>query len=209
MSDDSPMMDRNAVFAAMGTARAVRRFTPDPVPPDLVDALIWAATRAASPANDQPWEFVVVDEEPTRAAVGALVSAAADAHLAAFPPTEDPSVLRSQRTANRLVRHFAETPVVIFVCQHAVAYPEAYAVTGIGHSGVWMAAANILVAARSLGLGAAFTFAHQLAGPELPRLLELPDGVEIAATIPLGWPAGEVGPVTRKPYHEVLHRNRY
>jgi nitroreductase len=209
VSDDSSMMARNAVFAALGTARAVRRFTPDPVPADLVDALVWAATRAASPANDQPWEFVVVDDEPTRAEVGRLVSAAADVHLASFPPTDDPSALRSQRTANRLVRHFGETPVIIFVCQHAVAYPEAYAVTGIGHSGVWMAAANLLVAARSLGLGAAFTFAHQLAGPELPRLLELPEGVEIAATVPVGWPAIEVGPVARKPFREVLHRNRY
>jgi nitroreductase len=72
-----------------------------------------------------------------------------------------------------------------------------------------MAAANLLVAARSLGLGAAFTFAHMLAGPELPKLLELPEDVAIAVTIPLGWPERAVGPASRRPVREVLHWDRF
>jgi len=72
-----------------------------------------------------------------------------------------------------------------------------------------MAAANIVVAARSLGLGAAFTFTHMLAGPDLPRLLALPDDVAITVTIPVGWPAGPVGPVFRRPLEDVLHRESF
>ena len=59
-------------------------------------------------------------------------------------------------------------------------------------------AANLLVAARSLGLGAAFTFSHMLAGPALPQLLGLPGDVAIAVTIPVGWPVDPAGPVRRR-----------
>jgi nitroreductase len=199
----------NEALAAMNTSRAVRRFAPEPVPAETIEALIWAATRAGSPENNQPWEFVVVTDPSVRASVGHLVSAAADLHAASLPTTDDPGVKRTQEAAKRLVRHFGETPVMIFVCHHVVDYPQAYVDAGVGHSAVFMAAANLLVAARSLGLGGAFTFIHMLAGPELPKLLELPDDVAIAVTIPVGWPEARVGPVSRRPYREVLHWNRF
>jgi nitroreductase len=209
VEDAASMLSRNAVFGALGTSRAVRRFAPDAVPTEVVESLIWAATRAPSPENDQPWEFVVVTDAATRAEVGRLVAAAADMHAASLPPSDDPGVQRSQESAKHLVRNFGETPVMIFVCHHVIDYPEAYLQAGVGFSGVFMAAADLLVAARSLGLGAAFTFTHMLAGPALPELLELPDDVAITVTVPVGWPAGEVGPVARRPYGEVLHWNKF
>jgi nitroreductase len=199
----------NEVFAAMSTTRAVRRFRADPVPLETVEALIWAATRAGSPENTQPWAFVVVTDPARREQIGALVAAAADAHAASLPPTDDPAVRRTQEAAKYLVRHFAETPVMIFVCHHVVDYPPVYLEAGVGHSAAFMAAANLLVAARSLGLGAAFTFNHMLAGPPLREVLELPEDVVIAVTIPVGWPAGPVGPVSRRPFAEVLHWDRF
>jgi nitroreductase len=199
----------NQVLAAMGSARAVRRFAAQPVPPETIEALVWAATRAGSPENNQPWEFVVVTDPSVRASVGKLVTAAAEMHAASLPPTDDPGVKRTQEAAKRLVRNFGETPVMIFVCHHVVDYPQAYVDAGVGHSAVFMAAANLLVAARSLGLGAAFTFIHMLAGPELAKLLELPEDVAIAVTIPVGWPEGEVGPVSRRPHEDVLHWNGF
>jgi nitroreductase len=199
----------NEALAAMNTSRAVRRFAPEQVPAETIEALVWAATRAGSPENNQPWEFVVVTDPSVRASVGHLVTAAADLHAASLPPTDDPGVKRTQEAAKRLVRRFGETPVMIFICHHVVDYPQAYVDAGVGHSAVFMAAANLLVAARSLGLGAAFTFIHMLAGPELPKLLELPDDVAIAVTIPVGRPEGQVGPVSRRPYQDVLHWNRF
>ena len=47
-------------FEAMGTAVSMRWLKPDPVPDDLVDRLLWAATHASNPGNVQPWDFVVV-----------------------------------------------------------------------------------------------------------------------------------------------------
>ncbi len=62
VEDAETMLSRNDVFGALGTSRAVRRFAPNPVPTETIEALVWAATRAASPENDQPWEFVVVTD---------------------------------------------------------------------------------------------------------------------------------------------------
>lgn len=44
----------------MRRRRSVRDFSPEPVPPDVVDAAIEAAASAPSGANRQPWRFVVV-----------------------------------------------------------------------------------------------------------------------------------------------------
>jgi hypothetical protein len=33
--------------------------------------------------------------------------------------------------------------------------------------------------------------------------------VAITVTIPVGWPQGKVGPVSRRPSDEVLHWNRF
>ena len=61
-------------FEAMGTARAIRYLKPDPVAPELIEKLVWAATRASSPGNSQQWAFVVVTDADKKAAIGGAVA---------------------------------------------------------------------------------------------------------------------------------------
>ena len=77
------------------------------------------------------------------------------------------------------------------------------------YSAMYAASQNLVVAARALGLGAAFTTLHGVAEPKFREILGIPDDRTIGVTIPLGWPAGPVGPVTRKPLDEVVHRGRW
>ena len=58
---------------ALETARAMRYLKPDPVPEELLQRLVWGATRASSPGNSQGWEFVVVRERATKEKLGAAV----------------------------------------------------------------------------------------------------------------------------------------
>src|SRR3546814_10977826 len=46
---------------------------------------------------------------------------------------------------------------------------------------------------------------HQMVEADLRRVLGIPDGVAIAATIPLGKPAGNHGPVRRRPLRELVY----
>ena len=48
------------VIEAVEQRRSIRRFKPTPVPDDLVERVLRAATLAPSGKNSQPWRFVVV-----------------------------------------------------------------------------------------------------------------------------------------------------
>jgi nitroreductase len=68
---------------------------------------------------------------------------------------------------------------------------------------------HLLLAARALGLGAVITIWHLLLEHEWKRELGIPKDVSTLAVIPVGWPRGRFGPVTRKPAAEVIHRDRW
>ena len=51
------------VFEAMETCRAMRYLKTAPVPDELVEKVLHAATRASNPGNSQGWAFVVVRED--------------------------------------------------------------------------------------------------------------------------------------------------
>jgi nitroreductase len=55
------------------TRRSVRRYKPDPVPPELLSEVLELAQWAPSAMNRQPWHFVVLEgaaREPVAAECG-------------------------------------------------------------------------------------------------------------------------------------------
>jgi len=52
------------VYEAVDSRRAVRAFSPEPVPKDVLERVLTAAARAPSSANLQPWRVYVVAGEP-------------------------------------------------------------------------------------------------------------------------------------------------
>lgn len=53
------------VSDAIRTRRAVRQFRADPVPDDVIHAILDAGRRSQSSKNRQPWQFVVVRDRDT------------------------------------------------------------------------------------------------------------------------------------------------
>ena len=204
---DARTVADNAVLQAMGTSRAVRQFKTDPVSEELLETLVWAATRAPSPMNLQPWCFVVVTDRGVLQAVADLLPGPDS--LPDPATAKDEEERRTYVGARDLAGSFATVPAIIFVCLRRLRYSERQEEAGVGLSAVFTAAENILVAARSLGLGAAFTTFHSRGGAELRELLGLPERYEIKVTIPIGWPARQVSAVSRRPVEEVLHWQRF
>ena len=68
---------------------------------------------------------------------------------------------------------------------------------------------NLLLAARALGLGAVLTTQHFFVPGEFERVLGLPSTVTLAAIIPVGWPAGKFGPVSRPAPETVVSWDRF
>ncbi|MCB0955329.1 MAG: nitroreductase family protein [Ilumatobacter sp.] len=193
------------VFEAMGTCRAMRHLKPDPVPDELIDEVIWAATRAPSPGNSQGWDFVVVTDQAKRAAIGAAVRDAMGDRVAQMPHHDRTSRLMLQGTQN-LIDTLGTAPVIILVCGPVI-YPYDAPREQFTWSALYPAAQNILLAARALGLGTVFTSLYRAAEPAIRAELGIPEHIKIAALIPMGWPARDFGPVNRQPVERFVHRD--
>ena len=213
-SDDAPGVlppgiddQARPIFELLGSTRAMRHLRPDPVAPALLEALVWAATRASSPSNSQLWHFVIVTEPERRAAIRRQL-VTFERWTADLVPSADADEQRMRDNAGHLLEHLAAAPALIVVCaEHA--YP-----TGAPHlSYVWSAVGtatqNLLVAARALGLGATLTMFHIADEAALATTLGLPENVRIGAIVPVGWPAKPFGPVRRRPLREVMHREHW
>src|SRR5579859_2026119 len=102
----------------MGSAVSMRWLEDEPVASELVDKVLWAATRASNPGNSQPWDFVVVRDEATRREVAGIISG----RLAGMtgpdspPLPDDPTQRRILLGVQYLVEHFGDAPVLLFVC---------------------------------------------------------------------------------------------
>jgi nitroreductase len=182
------------VIEAMETCSAARYLKPDPVPQDLIERVIYAATRASSPGNSQKWDFIVVRNPEPKRKIRDLLAPRFKAMRAEMPTTGQ----STSRIAAAI--HLAETlnevPAIIFVCG-PVAYPPNAPMEQFVWSALYPAAQNLIVAARSIGLGTTFTTFHMLIENELRELLGVPTEIKFGVMIPIGWPHNDFVKVKR------------
>ncbi len=197
------------LLTGMATTRAIRRIAPDPIPDDDLSTILWHATRAPSGTNRQPTRFVVLRDGDTARRAKALLGGGFragwetkrdDAGYTAGSALDPDSPKGRQRAAmQHFVDHFEEIPVVVLAC--LVRYREPTPTEG---ASVYPACQNLLLAARALGYGGVLTGWHAVVESGLREIVGIPDGVAIAATIPLGRPLGNHGPVRRLPIGDVV-----
>ena len=233
--DQEPSGAGSSVFEVMGTMRAMRRLKPDPVPDEMVDRLIEAATLGPSASNAQAYAFVVVTDRAQMQRLAALWRRCVDAYLASFGRKPAPGV--EQAAWDRIVAavryqrdHFAETPVLIVPC-YTFPRADARSVAGLASLGaggfarmlvrarsiallteaasVYPGVQNLLLTARALGLAANVATWHMFLEREWKAVLGIPRAAHTFAAIPVGWPQGRFGPVRRRPVAEVIHRDRW
>lgn len=197
------------VFEVIGSQRAMRRLKSDPVPEEYIKRIIWAATRAPSGGNRQPWRFLVVTDAEKRAALAALYKEAWDGYAPGAAAVserlsgeEAASNDRVVRSSQYLADHMHEVPVLIVVCSLANAAVNAGIASG---SSIYPAVQNLMLAARALGLGTALTTLHRQREDKVREILGIPETVETAALIPVGWPMGRFGPGKRQPVEAVTY----
>lgn len=162
--------------------RSVRAYKPDDVPEAMLERVLEAARRAPSACNRQPWRFVVVRDEARRRLLGTAYSR----------------------------EWFWKAPVVVAVC---VVPGEAWTRPHDGKNYAWVDGAiamdHLTLAAADEGLGTCWVGAFD---PEpVRRILNLPDGVDVVAMTPVGFPAADEvpRPRTRRPLGESVVKERW
>jgi len=164
------------ILEGIVSRRSIRKYKPDLVPEDDVKTLLEAAMSAPSAGNEQPWEFVVIDD---RRLLGAI-------------PTVHP-----------YSRMLDEAPLAILVCGNlhqekhkgywvqdcsAATQNLLLAAHGLGLGAVW------------LGV---YPRDDRVAG--VRRLLSLPDYIVPLALVSLGYPAEQRLPAERYKPDRVHH----
>ena len=79
----------------------------------------------------------------------------------------------------------------------------------ISGSSIYPAIQNIILACRALGLGTVITTNHILYEDEVKAVLGMPDNAATFALMPLGYPTGKYGPLTRKPVADVTYADSW
>ncbi len=201
------------LFEIINTTRAMKRLKPDPVPLELIRTVLDAGTKAPSGENTQLWEFVVIQEADGKQFIQERYQRFAEQRFRARVDalTRDTSPpARMLRTLLHLAEHLHEAPVLLLVCGHrdwpaSVPPEQRVGQAPPPYGSIYPCVQNILLACRALGLGASLTTIHHMFEEESHARFGIPDDLGIVALLPIGYPHGKFGPVSRQPAEELTH----
>jgi nitroreductase len=210
------------LYEAMRCAPTTRRFKPDRVSGEVLTRALENARFAPSGGNRQGWRVVVVQDAALRAKLRDLylpgwreyMQQTGGALVLAEPERFDAKIVRNVQRADEYATGLAQVPVHLVVGVRL----EDLAVTDaklprqsiVGGASVYPFVQNLLLALRAEGLGAALTTLLVPAEAEVKQLLEIPEGIAVAAHVGVGyradpWPAQ----LARKPVGEFAFAERY
>ena len=189
---------------ALYSMRAIRRFREEPIPERDLRDLLDAARQAPNGGNAQPWRFLVVTDDDKRAALGELYEEAwwakrKDEGISG--PEDIPPGKGVRQSAMRLSGEFGSAPAIVLVCATAKGFGAAQSVIP--------ATQNLLLTARSLGIGGTITTLHAVVEDRVHALFNIPEDAQVVYCVPLGYPRGRFGPLNRKPLSEVAAANAW
>jgi nitroreductase len=210
------------LYEAMRCAPTSRSFKPDPVPREILVRALDAARFAPSGGNRQGWRVLVVEDPERRRALRdlylphwrAYLEQTGAAAMLAAPASFDIARVRGVQRADEYAQHLDEVPLhlVVGVRLEDLAVTDARLprLSIVGGASVYPFVQNLLLGLRAEGLGAALTTLLVPAEAEVKRLLEIPEGIALAAHIGVGyradpWPTR----LARRPVEEFAFAERY
>lgn len=170
---------------AIRARRTIRSYEPDPVPEELLREVVDAARWAPTSGNAQPWEFLRV----VTPALRERLVAATYGGFARTAPSQ---------------AWLADAPELLVACVNGLRTAARYGEDGYGWAKIDVAAAiqNMLLAATSLGLGAAWIGGFR--ADEVRSVLSLDRDLAPFGMIALGYPRETPEKPYRLPLDDIL-----
>jgi len=193
----------------------MRRLDTKPVPAELLVKLVDAANQAASGSNMQRARWIVVTDTAVKKKLADLNRQGVESYIG--PQTSRPDAVPHQSKEKRLrmldaviwqTEHMHEMPAIVMACMEFGSPITDKTITQ-GNGSIWPGIQNLLLAARALGLGATPTTLALGDRQAVAEALNLPDTMAAYCLIPVGYPLGKFGPVTRKPVEEVMRWDQW
>ena len=180
----------NDLLTIIQGRRSIRTMESRPIAEEDLNKVLEAVRWAPSWVNTQSWEVVVATDPKVKKAL------------------QDSMSGMGNPAANAMV----VAPVVLVMCARkgASGFYKGEAATKFGD---WMmfdlglATQNLLLMAHTIGLGTVVVglFDHQKAA----AAVAVPEGYELVAMVPMGYPAKEAKPPKRREVSEFTHNNRW
>ncbi|MCD4673901.1 MAG: nitroreductase family protein [Anaerolineaceae bacterium] len=164
---------------AILTRRSVRHFTADPISPEEQDTLLRAAMHAPSANNQQPWQFIVIDDRQ-------ILTGLTEIHPYAGSLLESPigilvcGDLNLAKSKDYWVQDCSAATQNLLVAAH-----------GLGLGAVWLG-----------------VYPRQARYEAIQKFLKLPDMVIPFALIAVGHPANPL-PTANRYLAERIHLNKW
>ena len=193
----------------------MRKLDTKAVPEAHLMKLVDAANQAPSGSNMQSGRWMIVRDPAVKGALAELNRAGVEAYIG--PMIDNPGSLPHQDQEKRTrmmqsvlwqMEHLHELPALIIACMDFGVKADA-AMMARGGGSIWPGIQNLLLAARALGLGAAPTTLALQDQAAVAKVLNLPETMGAFCLIPVGYPLGKFGPVTRKPLSEILRFDQW
>jgi nitroreductase len=212
------------LYEVMRTTAAVREFTGEPLPDEVLERILDNARFAPSGGNRQGARVIVVRDPQTRVALAELTKPGARRYAAqsrngetpwnaVAPPGVPQSVIDETPVPDFFILPLTEASVVLVVCVDlgavAATDQELERVGIVGGASVYPLVWNILLAARNEGYGGNLTTMAIPEEPGLRALLGIPETYAVAAVLPLGKPVRQVSKLTRRPVSDLAVQGRF
>ncbi|MBV1877243.1 MAG: nitroreductase family protein [Pseudomonadales bacterium] len=198
------------IFEVMYNNRAMRRLDSREIPEDMLVKLIEAASQAPSGSNMQNGRWIIVRDPTIKQRLAELNRAGVEAYIGpqgsnsgGLPHQSEDKRQRMLKAVMWQMEHLHEIPAIIIACMEFEQKVDSATMARSAGS-IWPGVQNLLLAARAMGLGAAPTTLALARQSAVAEILNLPETMAAFCLIPVGYPLGNFGPVSRKPVADIM-----
>jgi len=214
-SIDLEALDRASVDGLLTTTRAVRRRLDldRPVEREVILDCLRLAQQAPNGSNMQIWRWMVVTDAEKRRALAELYASGQpmmDRSRAAMKE-DDHQTQRVYDSAEYLLHHLHEVPVMVIPCVTAARWPDMDSCTLASiYGSIFPAVWSFQLGLRSRGLGSVLTTLHLLKEQEAADILGMPEGIMQVGLLPVAYTKGtDFKAVSRPPIESITHWNSW